>query len=247
MKLRIVLSLVFVGFVLFAFSQKEYKMWETIYIEPDMSQIDELKKGMAAHNEKYHNEDPFTAHVWQIWTGPHEGKWLWAMGPCTFSDLDNRPEGKDHDEDWTKNVSPYVKNISGLQYWKLNEELSHSPEGAPFGKVVWTAFDIKPFESYRFKEMLKKVNKVYTEKNYPNSMEVYEAQFDLNDGFDFIIEWAFDEYSWFDRDQKFMSDYEDVHGEGSWVYFMDEFKDVVDGVIDELAEYLPELSGGEEN
>jgi hypothetical protein len=245
MKTRVVLTIAFMGFVLFAFSQKEYKMWETIYIKPDMSQIDELKKGMAEHNKKFHNEDPFKAHIWQVWSGPNENTWLWTMGPCTWTDLDSRPEGKDHDDHWAEHITPYVKKVYGLQYWKLHEDLSHMPEDAPRGKVVWTAFDIKPFEGYRFKEMLKKVNKVYTEKNYPNSMGVYEAQLDNNDGMDYILEWEFDKYAWFDRDNKFVKDFEEVHGEGSWMYFMEEFRDVVEGVFDEMADFVPELSGGE--
>lgn len=242
MKRALTLAVAMIGFILFSYSQKEYKMWETIYIKPKPGMIEELNKGLAEHNKKFHAEDPYRAHVWQIHSGKHEGTYFWAMGPTTFTALDDRPGEGAHDDDWDKNITPYVEDVYGLQYWKLNEELSWSPEDAPFGKVVWTSFYLQPFEKYRFKEMLKKVNQVYKEKNYGFTMEVYEAEFDNIGCEDMVIEWGFDKWSWFDRDRTFVKDYEEIHGKGSWTYFMEEFKDVVKKVDDALAEYLPELS-----
>jgi hypothetical protein len=244
---RLMLSLALAGFVLVGFSQEKYRMWEAIYIVPKAEKMEELKKGMAEHNEKYHSEAPFTAHVWSIHTGPHEGTWLWAMGPCTFSDLDSRPGKEGHDEDWDKNITPYVEDVYGVKYWRENEELSYMPEGeAPQGKAIWSIFDIKPFEGYRFKEMIKKVVKVYEEMDYPYSFTYYESQFDSDDGEDVVLEWMFDKWSWFDRESGFVKKYEEVHGEGSWTYFMEEYKDCVDGVFDEIGEYQADLSGSSE-
>ena len=124
-KKHFLLSLAFFFFVIIGFSQADYKMWETIYIVPKADKIEELKKGMVEYNEKYHNEDPFTAHVWSIHTGRHEGTWLWAMGPTTFADLDNRPAKKGHDEDWDENITPYVEKVYGVKYWKLGGSRIH--------------------------------------------------------------------------------------------------------------------------
>lgn len=244
MEKQFLLSLTFLSFVIIGFSQADYKMWETIYIVPKADKVEELKKGMAEHNQKYHNEDPFTAHVWSIHTGRHEGTWLWAMGPTTFTDLDNRPAEDGHDKDWDENITPYVEKVYGVKYWKLDEELSYIKEDSPFGKAIFSIYDIKPFEGYRFKEMVRKVIEVYEEMDYPYSMTYYSSQFDSDDGEDVVLEWTFDKWSFFDRDPVFVKKYEEVHGMGSWHYFMEEFKDVVKGSFDEVAEYMEEISGG---
>lgn len=232
-------------FVISGFGQADYKMWETIYLYPKPGKIEELKKGMAEHNEKYHDSGPFTAHIWMIHTGKHEGSWLWAMGPCTFTDLDNRPGSDAHDKDWDENITPYVEKIEGAKYWKMNEELSYIKEGSPSGKAIFTVYDIKPHEGYRFKEMVKKVVEVYEAMNYPYSMTYYQSEFASTDGEDVVLEWTFDKWSWFDRDPVFVKKYEEVHGPGSWHYFLKDYSEVVESSFDELAEYMADLSGGE--
>lgn len=229
---------------LMVYSQTDYKMWETIYMVPKKGEGEALKKGLAEHNKKYHT-GAYSAHIWNVFTGPHEGEMLWAMGPCTFTDLDARPEGDAHDKDWQETVEAHLEKSTDLKYWKLNEKLSYEPENAPMGKVIWTNFDIRPFEGYRFKEMLNKVVEVYKQKKYPYAMAVYESQFDSGDGVDIIVEWPFDKYSFFDREDTFKKDYEEVHGEGTWMQFMEEYKDVVEKSFDELAEYQKDLSSGE--
>jgi hypothetical protein len=201
---------------------------------------------MAEHNKKYHNEGPYTAHVWAVHTGPHEGQWLWVMGPCTFTDLDNAPAGGEaHDKDWQENVAAHCDKIHEFKYWKMNEKVSYDPEEAPGEKVLWTTFDIKPFEMYHFTAMLEKVVEVYNTKKYDNGFYVYESQFDSGDGQDVVIEWQFKNWAWFDKEDRFVKDYEEIHGEGSWVKFMEEYRDVVESSFDELAEYMKDLSGGE--
>ncbi len=243
MKKTLTLLLTFLGIGLFTFAQTDYQMWETTYLTPKAGKTEALKKAMADHNKKFHASGPYGAHVWSIETGKHEGDWLWVMGPCTFTDLDSRPDTKEHNDDWENNVMSNIDKASDVKYWKLIKDESYQPANAPSGKVLWTAFDIKPFEGYRFKEMMKKVVEVYTKKNYPYAIATYESQFDSGDGQDVTVEWEFDKYAWFDRDSNFSKDYEEVHGDGSWRHFLDEYKDVVIGSVDELAEFMPELSG----
>lgn len=242
MKKRLFVLATFLGVAMMVFSQTDYKMWETIYLTPNREKMEELKEGLKKHNDKFHAEEPYKAHVWNILTGRHEGDLLWVMGPCTWTDLDSRPAGDAHDEDWDKNVTPYIKDAHDAQYWKMNEELSYEPEDAPMGKVIWTWYRIKPFEGYRFKEMLKKVKKVYEEKEYPNMFGVYFAEMSTPWRYDVVLEWMFDKYSFFDRESQFVKDYEEVHGDGSWRYFMREFEAVVENSWDELGEYSTEMS-----
>lgn len=42
---------------------------------------------------------------------------------------------------------------------------------------------------------------------------------------------------------KFVKDYEEIHGEGSYRLAIEEYRDIVIGVEDELSEIIPELGG----
>jgi hypothetical protein len=230
----------------FVSAQADYKMWETIYIVPKKGSEEDLKKGLAEHNKEFHKEDPYKAYVWEVISGKHEGQWLWVMGPLTFTDLDNAPAGEDkHDKDWNEKIDPYCEKIHEVKYWKLNEKVSYSPEDNPGDKVLWATIDIRPFEMYRFNAMLEKVAEVYKEKKYDHGFSVYTSAFDSGDGEDVVLEWQFGKWAWFDREEKFRKDYEEVHGEGTWWQFMEEYQDVVESSTDELAVLLKDLSGGE--
>ena len=244
MKTVILLFCLVTGLVTTSLSQTDYEGWRTLYIESGKNR-EALEKGMAAHNKKYHASGPYEAYVWEIIIGKHEGQYLLAMGPCTFTDLDTKPFGKEHDEDWQKNVMNYVEKESSYKFWKVNDKVSYQPENGLSGKVIWTSYDIKPFEGYRFKAMLEKVAEVYRTKKYNHSFMVYETQFDIGDGEDIVLEWQFDKWAWLDREEKFMKDYEEVHGEGTWRYFMEEYKDVVEDSYDEVAIFRKDLGGAE--
>ncbi len=244
MQKTIAIFAAFFGFAAFAFSQTDYTMFETIYLKPKVDKMAELKKNLAEHNKEYHADGPYEAYVWAVFTGPHQGELVWAMGPCTFTDLDSRPDSDKHNDDWQNNVMPYLEGASDLEYWKVDDEASYEAEDAPTGKVKWTLYDIKPFEGYRFSEIVKKVAKVYKEKSYKHSFIVYNNQFDDENGHDVAIETPFAKWAFFDEEIKFARDYDEVHGEGSWRLLLEEYKDVVISSTDELAEFLPDLSGG---
>jgi hypothetical protein len=137
-----------------------------------------------------------------------------------------------------------VKKVSDGEYWKRNDKLSHTPEGSSAGKEIWSVYDIVPFEGYRFNALLENVVKVYKEKNYPNYFQVYNSEFDGGNGHDVAIGFGFKNYSFFDEDEKFWKDYEEIHGEGSRWKFFEEYREVVKSSYDELSEYIPEMSSG---
>ena len=232
-------------FVFFGFSQEnDYKMYEMMYIKPKTDKLKELGEAMAKHNKTYHNENPYKANIWMAQSGPHTGEWVWVMGSLTYTDLDSRPDTKEHLEDWRDNVMPYIEDISEGEYWKLDDKISYDPEDSFSGKEIWSLYDIKPFEGYRFTALLEKVVEVYKEKNYPNYMQVYRTQFSSATGRDVAIAFGFKNWAFFDEDDNFWKDYEEVHGEGSKWKFFEEYREVVNSTYDEVSEYIPELSGG---
>jgi hypothetical protein len=250
MKKTITLFALIAVFVISGFSQesenKDYKLYRMLYVTPKNDKLKELGEAMAKHNKEFHNEGPHKASVWLANTGPHTGDWCLVMGPSTFTDLDSRPNSEDHLDDWLDNVMPHIKSVSDGEYWKLDDKHSYIKDDAFSGKEIWTMYDIKPFEGYRFNELLKKVVEVYKEKDYPNYMEVYRSQFSSGNGRDIAIAFGFKNWAFFDEEDNFWKDYEEVHGEGSKWKFFEEYRDVVVSTYDEVSEFIPELSGGQE-
>ena len=90
---------------------------------------------------------------------------------------------------------------------------------------------------------VKKITEVYRKKSYTKTFEVYWNQFESKDGRDAVIETNFEKWAFLDEDDEFVKDYEEIHGEGSYRLAIEEYRDVVKGVEDELSEIIPELSG----
>ena len=227
----------------FAFGQEDYKMMELVYLKPlPGADLEAASKVMAEHNKKFHAEDPYKAAVWSNLTGSRVGQWVWVMYPATFTDYDNRPAGKEHDKDWDKVVGPYFKIVAN-EYWKVDSKLSYKPEDFKSGgKVVFTVFDLRPGDSYRFKAILENISKVYKEKEYDYNFSVYWNEFDNKEGRDVAIEVMFDKWAFMDEDHSLKKDYEEVHGEGSWWKLIEEYRDVVVSSEDELSVLMPEMS-----
>jgi hypothetical protein len=222
--------------------QTDYKMWEVTYLKPTTDNMELLFENLAAHNKKFHASGPRKVTVWSNLTGSHISDLAWVMGPFTFTDLDTpHPDEKAHDDDWNKNIEPYVE-VTASEYWKLDEKISYIPENYEFGgKVIWSVFDLVPFEGYRFKELCKKITEVYSKKNYNKTFQVYWNQFESIDGRDAVIETNFSKWSFLDEDDEFVKDYEEIHGEGTYRLAIEEYRDVVKSVEDELSEIIPEL------
>ena len=227
----------------FAVGQDDYEMMELVYLKPiPGADLEEASKAMAEHNKKYHAEDPYKASVWSNLTGSRVGQWVWVMNPATFSYYDSRPAGKEHDKDWDKVVAPYFELVAN-EYWKEDSKLSYMPEDfTKGGKVVFTVYDIRPGDSYRFKALLEKISEVYKQKKYTYDFTVYWNKFDNKEGRDVAIEVMFDKWAFLDEDHALKTDYEEIHGEGSWWKLIEEYRDVVVSSEDELSVLMPDMS-----
>lgn len=237
------------AFVSFSFAQEDesYTMFENTRLVVKTDKFKEFGKAMAHHNNTYHSGDgPYHANVWSVTMGEDAGQIIWSMGPCTYTEHDGRPSGKEHTEDWLYNVMPNVKYIDGSNMWKMDKNHSYNPDGKGSPKLSIRIYDIEDWQGYRFKELLKKVTEVYTAKKYDWTFSTYWSQFDVNADEDVAIVWGFDKWAWFDDDRKFKTDFEEIHGEGSWQKFLEELRGIVKGSKDEIWELVPELSGSNE-
>lgn len=206
--------------------KKKYGMVEIVYILPKIGMEKAFVNAVTEHNNMYHKEGPYKGHMDLILTGDDAGWYVWAMGPCMFSDLDNRPGEGAHTEHWTNSVAPKVKKYGRTEYWRYNEKLSYKSDDTPSKfENIWLV-DIKRGDYYRFKALMKKIKEAYKKKGDGN-IHVYDNQFNAGDGRDVAILWAFSSWAEFDDDdggiKKF---YEEINGEGSWENAMDEWTEI---------------------
>ena len=248
MKRFTIIFLALMAITVFSLAQEEesYIMFENTRFVVKTDKYKEFGKAMANHNKTYHADGPYHANVWSVAVGENAGQIVWSMGPCTYAEHDNRPSGKEHMEDWLFNVMPNIESTNGSNFWKMDKEYSHMPEEQVATKLSIRVYDIEDWQGYRFKEILKKVLKVYKEKDYEWSFGAYWSEFDVNADEDVAIVWGFEKWAWFDKDPQFKKDFEEIHGKGSWQKFLEELRGTIKGSKDEVWELIPELSGSGE-
>ena len=241
-------SLAILILTVFSFAQEDesYTMFENTRMVVKTDKYKEFGKTMANHNKLYHADGPYHANVWSVSVGENAGQIVWSMGPCTFTEHDGRPSGKDHMEDWLFNVMPNINYIDESNLWKLDNDHSYNPEDKISSKLSIRVYDIEDWQEYRFKEIIKKVVKVYNEKEYEWTLGTYWSQFEVNADEDVALVFGFDKWAWFDKDPQFEKDFEEIHGEGSWQKFLEELRGTIKGAKDEVWELIPELSGSYE-
>ena len=230
---------------LFAGAQESYVMYETMYIKPKADQLKEFNEALSAHNKQFHANGANAVAIQWVVNGPKAGQFVWVMGPCTFTDLDNRPSDDAHDDDWNL-VMPFVREISEVEYWRMDPDLSYTPEGwSGSDKIHIRAWDIKPGKIEAVKGFLQKAGEVFRTKKYDNSWHVYWNVFDTGNGRDVAGVYGFDKWAEYDEESPFVMDFDEIHGEGAWSDAM-AMMSKVSTINEELRELVPELGGATE-
>ena len=246
MKKPMLLSAILIAMATLSYGQTNYVMWESIYLRPKTDQLKDLGQHMKAHNDNYHSQAPYQARVWNVTTGPRSGGMVWFMGPCTFTDLDNRPAGGGHDDDWRDNVMMHVTEISDGGYWRLMEGFSYLPENLN-PKVMWIRYiDVKRGKWDEFEHLMTSIMKNYEENKFNHSMGLYENVVNDGSGKDMAIVWQYNNYAYLDENLEFSNKYEEIYGDNSWRDFMEAVYDYTESTEDEMMEYMPELSSDTE-
>jgi hypothetical protein len=229
-------------------AQADYRMFEVIYLTPKLDKADLFRKGLTAHNKKYHATAPYKASVSSIITGPNSGGYVWVMGPLTWTQLDGAPGSGpgEHMTDWEKNINPYCESVGELMYWRAAADLSYQAEGSSgFHKSRMRASCVYPGQMDRFLEQMKKVVEVFKQKKYPASFSVAVREGLSAAPRPNVVSFVdFDKYAFWDSNT-FTKDYEEVHGPGSWARFLEEIDLCLDRstTYDEISEDAPELGG----
>jgi len=225
-------------------AQSDYRQWEAGYVSVKSGQSEMFEKGIAAHNKKFHNADPYKIAVFSVLSGPNSGKYFVALGPVTFSQIEGRPTGDEHGMDWDKNVLPYIDSEDETSYWReYKDALYRAPGSDNFTRSRFRNFTILPGQHEQFETLVKQVANMYKVKAYPASYSVY-FKWGASAGPHAITEISVDHWSYFDRPDTFEKDFEEVNGAGSYKRLMEGLELCVDRTktFDELIEYKPALS-----
>jgi hypothetical protein len=247
MKKLFLMAVVFAMACSACFAQADYQIWEVIYIKPKLDKVDLFRKGLAAHNKKYHPASgPYKVGVSSIITGPNSGEYVWVMGPITWGKLDGAPGEGEHNIDWEKNINPNCESIGETMYWRGVKEVSYdAPGSSTFRKNRMRASRVFPDQVPRYTEQMKKVVEVYKQKKYAASFSMATREgFSSAPRPNVVTFTSFDKWAYWDN-EAFIRDFKEVHGEGSWERFLEQIDLCVDRSVtyDELSEVLSELGG----
>jgi hypothetical protein len=225
--------------------QSSYLLHENVLLTPIPTSLSEFREGLKEHNEEFHSEESYGARMYYISSGPNTGSYMWVMGPFPWSALDEpREDRKEHDEDWEKNVQPYLLPNSHTSYWRYHPEMSAFSEDFELDKLLVRYYDIKAFETERMIKLLDRVGLVMKEKfpeiHYTTYTNIFPSE---KEGRDMALVFFFNEYSWLGQDPNFRKAYEEIYGSEGLAEFISVWQEVNQGEESEIWIFDPELSG----
>ena len=200
-------------------------MVERTYLKPKLGMAKKFNEGMTSHNKKYHASGQHSAFVQFIATGKWSGYYAWAMGPTTFSALDNRPADDAHNEDWDSNVLAYTDDMGPTHYWVRDDEQYNSPDGYDGTISRARLYRVKTGKGDRFAELFGNIVRVYKEKNYGRPIGLYWNQFPTSYGPNAATVTGVNNWASYDEDGTFAADFNSIFGAGAFGGWLAEWRD----------------------
>ena len=220
-------------------------LFETIYLTPKQDHIKQLEANIAAHNKKFHAEGAHASVVATVVTGSNSGDYVWAMGPCTYADLDSRPSGSDHQDDWSTMVLPYVEKMSQAEYWERDENVYYTPTDYAGDKLRIRFHRSGPGTNDQIRDLFAQLVAVYKAKQYDRSFTLYWNPFPTAKGRTFATVNGFEKWAMFDKESTTAKDFNELHGADSFAKWLDELNSVIEWTDNEIRQFLPELAGAD--
>ncbi len=238
-------TLLFLPFLVGAQDYQEPLVIQNVMLTVAPGHVKAFEEGVAAHNKKYHTEGAYEARVYSINSGKNAGKYMWNMGPLPWSAMDDRPAKADgHDADWDAKVVTHLTNEVDVNYWRFHPDISDFSTDFTLKNLSVFMVDVKPNQFMDFmNKVVKKVDKLYSEKMPEQRRGAYTNELSNMDGLDFAWVDFFDSMSWMGKEDKFPQYFEEVHGEGSFKTFLADVEATTNGQRTELWSYRDDLGG----
>ncbi|MDR9367028.1 MAG: hypothetical protein RI575_16960 [Balneolaceae bacterium] len=239
--LILLLVLLLMPFSLFAQDEEEQEsvMYESVMLTPDLSSLEQLQEAMQEHNRTFHNTAPHSAFVFNITSGPNAGKLTLVMGPMSsFSDLDNRPSSDEHNEHWTNEVLPLIKEVGTVEYWTMDQELSNPIEGN-YSMHFMRINTISRDYLFLIQGALEKISETVKAMEGDNPWILWWNAFQQGDlGRHFVVDWPMNSWGELDENNEFRSTFEEVHGKQAW----DDWNSIMDLAVEDTYDEVWELN-----
>ena len=213
-----------------------------IMLTPNPAHISQLEAGLKEHNATYHKEGAAGARVYFIMNGVNSDKYVWVMGPHTWSTMDEMEMGGDHWAHWNDHVLAHTTGAV-TNVFRFHPE--HSNFSMDFDLKYLSVFivDMSRFQDQLFMSVVDRVKKVYSEKMPEQQYGVYMNTMPTKDGYDFAWVDFFDKMAWLGKEDQFPQYFEEVHGAGSFATFLADVEKATEGDMGEVWMYRPDLSG----
>ncbi|MCY7421433.1 MAG: hypothetical protein LH478_06770 [Chitinophagaceae bacterium] len=209
---------------------------------PKADKIQEFEKAIGEHAQKYHKGD-WSWRVFSIETGPDAGGYQFVEGPSTWAAFDGRGDlGKEHTDDWSKNVSVYLTERTVNSYAVAIDSLSTTPVTQFTDKIMIAHVYPKVGYGPEYIEHLRKIKKTW--QAGMQTVVVYQLVASGRNGY-YIVYRLKDGLKEFEDGYRknFKERYETANGAGSYSGYLNNQRTIVnDETWSEILVLRPKLS-----
>ena len=137
---------------------------------------------------------------------------------------------------------PTIADMADGGTWRMDPDLSYMPEGMELSKLRVIVHDVKGSDMDGYYLAMKNLAETVKQK-MPTMARLYLHRVGFNnDGMDKVVVIGLN--SWSDLDGSgVVAAYEEVHGEGSWDFFLDALNRSLKSSYEEHWVHVPYLSG----
>ncbi len=223
---------------------QDYALYEAHYLRPLPGKTSAVSDLIGEHNKSFHSGGPYNNNVFSVSTGPRAGDFLFAMGPCTLTDLDSRPSGEEHDSHWAK-IQELCERIDEVSFWTVNDELSYAVEDQSPRPLSMVRF-FEVVDNELFYKVQGQLLAAFKEQGREAPRIMFQRRGLSADNIQWAIRISYKNYAEVDAASAgdLVPAFEKANGENSWATFLEDFNKAVVSRQDEWQTFLPEISGG---
>lgn len=144
-----------------------------IFLHPLQGQRDNVEKGLAHHNQTFHNgKDPID--VYEVITGDRTGDYAFVYRNFySWSDVSATAKAafeKDHAADWDQNVANYISNTAPRNFYEMSNDSYLPADLSELNSDLTTIYliDIVPGKEDDFYAGVKKIKEMNQKNNSKN-------------------------------------------------------------------------------
>ena len=171
------------------------------------------------------------------------------MGPVTFTQLDKRPMGATHDDEWRDLIMQHVKSMTNGEYWRADDKLNNTSmltdDASAYPLLFVRYHEVARNQLHNVNRLFKQISETVKATDGVNPWGVYFNEF--RQGFTIGRHIAtvsfYKNWTEFDKEDTFKKTFEKLYGENSWDEFLRSMDTTFSNSWDEVWEYNPKLSG----